>query len=154
KYAAAADNNFNGNDSPSGHAQAILDQHFPGERGDSLTLAVRADAGVRDAAVRPRVTAMLDRIAAEPGLTVAGSPYDVPGQISPDGRTAFARVQSGQTQIPTATARDLIDAARAASGNGVTFALDGPSILTVEVPYGGATEGLGVLGAMVVLLIA
>src|SRR5215469_14039524 len=107
RYAAAADNNFSGGASDSGHAQTILDQHFPSQRGDSLTLAVHADAGVQDSSVRQRVQAMLGRVAAEPGLTVAGSPYDVPAQISPDGRTAFATVQSGQTQISSATAKDL-----------------------------------------------
>jgi uncharacterized membrane protein YdfJ with MMPL/SSD domain len=154
RYAAAADNDFSGGASDSGHAQAVLDRHFPSQRGESLTLAVRADAGVRDASVRPRVQAMLARVATEPGLAVAGSPYEAPGQISPDGRTAFATVQSGQTQIPTTTAKHLIDAARAASGNGVTFAFDGPSVLAVEVPYGGATEGFGVLAAMIVLLVS
>jgi RND superfamily putative drug exporter len=154
KYAAAADNDFSGGASESGHAQAILDRHFPSERGDSLTLAVHADAGVRDASVRPRVQAMLAHVAAQPGLAIAGSPYDVPGQISPDGHTEFATVQSGQTQIPSGTAKDLIDTARAASGKGVTFAFDGPSVLAVEVPYGGATEGFGVLGAMIVLLVS
>jgi uncharacterized membrane protein YdfJ with MMPL/SSD domain len=154
RYAAAADNDFSGGASDSGHAQAILDRHFPSQRGDSLTLAVHADAGVRDASVRPRVQAMLARVAADPDLAIAGSPYDVPGQISPDGRTAFATVQSGHTQIPAATAKDLIDAARAASGNGVTFGFDGPAVLSVEVPYGGATEGLGVLAAMLVLLVS
>jgi RND superfamily putative drug exporter len=154
RYAAAADNDFTGNSSDSGHAQTILDRHFASQRGDSLTLAVHADAGVTDPSVRPRVQAMLSRIAAEPGLVVAGSPYGVPGQISPDGSTAFATVQSGQTQIPASTARDLIDAARSASGDGVTFAVTGASILGVEVPYGGATEGIGILAAMIVLLIS
>jgi uncharacterized membrane protein YdfJ with MMPL/SSD domain len=154
RYAAAADNDFNGGSSDSGHAQSVLNQHFPSQRGDSLTLAVQADAGVRDGSVQPRVQAMLARIAAEPDLSVAGSPYDVPGQISPDGRTAFATVQSGQAQIPGATATDLISAARQASGNGVTFAFDGGSIVTAEVPYGGATEGFGVLAAMIVLLVS
>src|SRR5215467_13895460 len=49
RYAAAADNDFSGGASDSGHAQAVLDRHFPAQRGDSLTLAVHADAGVRDA---------------------------------------------------------------------------------------------------------
>src|SRR5689334_11620074 len=154
RYAAAADNDFSGGASDSGHAQAILDRHFPSQRGDSLTLAVHADAGINDASVRPRVQAMLDRVTAESGLAIAGSPYEVPGQISPDGKTAFATVQSGQNQIPATTAKSLIDAARSASGNGVTFAFTGASVLAVEVPYGGATEGFGVLAAMIVLLIS
>jgi RND superfamily putative drug exporter len=154
RYAAAADNDFGGGSSGSGRAQSILDEHFPDRRGDSLTLAVHADAGLRDPSVRTRVEAMLTRIAAEPGLSVAGSPYQAPGQISPDGRTAFATVQSGAAQIPAATAATLIDAARRAGGNGVTFAFDGASVLAAEVPYGGPTEGFGVLAAVIVLLIA
>jgi RND superfamily putative drug exporter len=154
RYAAAADNDFSGGASGSGKAQSILNQHFPSQRGDSLTLAVHADPGVRDASVRPRVQAMLARIAAEPDLNVAGSPYEVPGQISPDGRTAFATVQSGQDHIPATTAQDLVDAARTASGNGVTFAFNGGSVVAVEVPYGGPTEGFGLLAAMIVLLIS
>jgi RND superfamily putative drug exporter len=153
RFAAAADNNFGGNSSDSGRAQAILDEHFPSGRGESLTLAVHADAGVHDASVQSRVTALLAHVATEPGLTVT-SPYDVPGQISPDGHTEFATVHSGQTQIPSSTATDLINAARAASGDGVTFAVEGPSVLAVEVPYGGPTEGFGVLAAMLVLLIS
>ncbi|GIH18789.1 MMPL family transporter [Rugosimonospora africana] len=154
RFAAAADNDFSGGGSGSGRAQAVLEQHFPGETGDTLTLAVRADAGVRDPSVRPRVQAMLDRLGQAPDLSVAGSPYDVPGQISTDGRTAFATVRSTQTEIPVSTTEDLMAAARSASGQGVTFALGGDSVTTVETPYGGPSEGFGALAAMIVILIS
>ena len=44
--------------------------------------------------------------------------------------------------------------ARAASGHGVTFALGGDVVDLAETPYGGPTEGVGVLAAAIVLLIA
>jgi uncharacterized membrane protein YdfJ with MMPL/SSD domain len=146
RYAAAADNDFTGGSSDSGQAQRILDRHFPGQRGDSLTLAIRADDGVRNA---PGLDALLARVAATPGLHVSGPP-----QASPDGRTGFVSIESDRSQIPTSTAQGLIDAARAASGDRVTFAFDGGSVLAAEVPYGGPTEGFGVLAAMVVLLVS
>ncbi|WP_034213378.1 MMPL family transporter [Actinoplanes subtropicus] len=146
RYAAPADNDFTGGSSDSGQAQRILDRHFPDQRGDSLVLAVRADAGVRDA---PGLDALLARVAATPGLHVSGRL-----QASPDGRTGFVGINSDQSRISTATAQGLIDAAHAASGNGVTFAFDGGSVLAAEVPYGGPTEGFGVLAAMVVLLVS
>lgn len=154
RFAAAADNDFSGGNTGSDRAQAVLEQHFPQATGDSLTLAIHADQGVRDAAVRPRVTALLAQVGREPHLTVAGSPYQVPGQVSPDGRTAFAAVRSSDQAIPAATATDLIGKAKAASGHGVTFAFGGSSITSVETPYGGPSDGFGLVAAMLVILIA
>ena len=85
-----------------------------------------------------------------------GSPYQVPGQISADGHIAFATVQFGVpgTSISNAEALSLMHDARAASGHGVTFALGGDVVDQAETPYGGPTEGVGVLAAAIVLLIA
>ena len=44
--------------------------------------------------------------------------------------------------------------ARAASGHGVTFSLGGDVVDLAETPYGGPTEGIGVVAAAIVLLIA
>jgi uncharacterized membrane protein YdfJ with MMPL/SSD domain len=154
RFAAAADNDFSGGDSGSGRAQAILKEHFPQATGDQLTLAIHADQGVGDPAVKSTVTALLGEVGRQPHLTVAGSPYQVKGQVSPDGKTAFASVRSSDTAIPSATATKLIDDATKASGHGVTLAFGGPAITTVETPYGGPSEGIGIIAAMVVILIS
>src|SRR5690349_22546767 len=44
--------------------------------------------------------------------------------------------------------------ARAASGHGVTFSLGGDVVDQAETPYGGPSDGIGILAAAVVLLIA
>jgi uncharacterized membrane protein YdfJ with MMPL/SSD domain len=154
RFAAAADNDFSGGDSGSGRAQAILHDHFPRATGEELTLAIHADAGVTDPAVRQRVTALLDRAGREPHLSVEGSPYQARNQVSEDGRTAFATVRSSDRSVPAGTAKDLIAQAKGASGGGVTFAYGGPAITAAETPYGGPSEGFGVLAAMIVILIA
>ena len=89
-------------------------------------------------------------------VTAVGSPYQMPGQISADGHIAFATVQFGVpgTSISNAEALSLMHDARAASGHGVTFALGGDVVDQAETPYGGPTEGIGVLAAAIVLLIA
>ena len=43
---------------------------------------------------------------------------------------------------------------REASGNGLTFALGGSAVERPRRPYGGPTEGVGLLAAAIVLLIA
>ena len=41
--------------------------------------------------------------------------------------------------------------ARGASGHGVTFSLGGDAVDQAETPYGGPSEGVGVIAAAVVL---
>jgi putative drug exporter of the RND superfamily len=151
-FGAPAQNNFTGNDP----GQTLLNQHFHRQSGDTLTLAIRSTAPVGSAAVRARVTAALVPFGHAAHVTAVGSPYQVPGQISADGHIAFATIQFGVpgTSISNAEALSLMNDARAASGHGVTFALGGDVVDQAETPYGGPTEGVGVLAAAIVLLIA
>ena len=151
-YGAAAQDNFTGNDP----GQTLLNQHFHRQSGDTLTLAIRSTAPISSPAVRARVTSALAPFARAPHVTAVASPYQVPGQISADGHIAFASVQFGipGASISNSEALALMSDARAASGHGVTFSLGGDVIDLAETPYGGATEGVGVLAAAIVLLIA
>ncbi len=152
RFGAPAQDNFNGNDP----GQTLLNQHFHRQSGDTLTLAIRSTAPVSSPAVRARVTSALVPFGRAAHVTAVGSPYQVPGQISADGHIAFATVQFGVpgSSISNAEALSLMHDARAASGHGVTFALGGDVVDQAETPYGGPTEGIGVLAAAIVLLIA
>jgi RND superfamily putative drug exporter len=151
-YGAAASNNFGGSDP----GQALLNAHFHRQSGDALTLAIRSARPIGSAAVRQRVTVALTAFEAAPGVSSVTSPYQVPGQISKDGRIAFATVQFTVpgTGISNAEALALMADARAASGHGVTLSLGGDVVDLAETPYGGPTEGIGVAAAALVLLIA
>ena len=87
-YGAPAQDNYSGSDP----GQALLDQHFQRQSGDSLTLAIRSSAPVTSPAVRARVAAALAPLARAPHVTSVGSPYRVPGQVSRDGHIAFATI--------------------------------------------------------------
>jgi len=151
-YGAAAQDNFGGSDP----GQALLNQHFHRQSGDTLTLAIRSAAPIGSPAVRARVTGALAPFARAPHVTGVASPYQVPGQISADGHIAFATVQFSVpgASISNSEALALMNDARAASGHGVTFSLGGDVVDLAETPYGGPTEGIGVLAAAIVLLIA
>jgi len=152
RFGAGYDNNFSGSDP----GQAILNAHFQRQSGDQLTLAIRSAQNVNSPAVRARVDAALPAFRQAADVTSVASPYQVPGQISRDGHIAFATVQFSKpgASIPNGEALALMQDARAASGHGVTFSLGGDVVDLAETPYGGATDGIGVGAAAIVLLIA
>jgi uncharacterized membrane protein YdfJ with MMPL/SSD domain len=153
-YSAPADNSFSGSDSESARAQNLIKEHFPQQNGDTLTLAIHADGGV--ASVRPRVERVVGALAHAPHVTSVRSPYQTPGQVSSDGRTAFAPIQLDRVSadMPKATVTKMIADVRDASGGGLTLALGGNAVTEAETPGGGPTEGIGLLAAVIVLLIA
>jgi uncharacterized membrane protein YdfJ with MMPL/SSD domain len=152
QFGAPANNNFAGRD----NGQTILNQHFPRQSGDTLTLAIRSAEPITSAGVKARVTGALGPFRAAPHVTSVSDPYTTPGHISTDGHIAFASVQFNvtQTSIPTSEAKALMNDARAASGHGVSFYLGGDVVDQAETPYGGSSDGIGIGAAAIVLLIA
>jgi uncharacterized membrane protein YdfJ with MMPL/SSD domain len=152
RFGAAADNSFTGSDP----GQTILDQHFPQQSGDTLTLAIRSTAPVRSAAVKDQVSAALVPLRQAAHVTAVTDPYTTPGQVSQDGHIAFASVQFSvpSTSISSSETTALMNDARAASGHGVTFSLGGDVVDQAETPYGGSSDAIGIAAAAIVLLIA
>jgi uncharacterized membrane protein YdfJ with MMPL/SSD domain len=152
QFGAAGEDDF----TLDGTAQHLMDEHFPRQSGDTLTLVVRAGSGVDTPEVRRRVDALVDAVARAPHVTSVASPYERPGQVSADRRVAFATVQFDEPASRWAPVEvtDLMAAARHASGGGVTFALSGEAVDRAETPGGGPSEGVGLLAAAVVLLLS
>jgi RND superfamily putative drug exporter len=152
RFGAAADNSFTGSDP----GQTLLDEHFPSQSGDSLTLAIRSDAPVTAAAVESRVRTTLATYADAADVTGVTDPFTTPGHVSTDGHIAYATVQFRVqgSSIPGGEVTTLMDDATKASGGGVTFSLGGDVVDSAETPYGGPDNGIGVGAAMVVLLVA
>jgi uncharacterized membrane protein YdfJ with MMPL/SSD domain len=153
-FKAPADNSFTSGDTESARAQELIKKHFPEQNGDTLTLAIRADGGVEN--VRPRVERVIGALQHAPHVVSVSSPYRATGQISRDHRTAFAPVQLDMISedVPVGDVTTMISQVRAASGDGLTLALGGTAVAAAETPGGGPTEGIGVLAAVIVLLIA
>jgi len=151
-FGAPAQDNFTGRDP----GQALLNQHFPRQSGDTLTLAIQSSAPITSPAVRARVAGALAPFTRAAHVTAVTSPYRAPGQISSGGHIAFATIQFAvpSTGIGNGETLALMHYARAASGHGVTLRLGGDVVDLAETPYGGPTDGVGVIAAAVVLLIA
>jgi RND superfamily putative drug exporter len=154
RFGAAAQNDFTGSDP----GQTLLNQHFARQSGDTLTLAIESRQKITDPAVQTRVTQALAPFSTAPHVTGVSSPYTTPGQLAPNGHVGYATVQfdvSG-AHISNAEATALMHDAAAASGHGsgLVFSLGGDVVDQAETPYGGASNGVGVGAAAVVLLIA
>jgi uncharacterized membrane protein YdfJ with MMPL/SSD domain len=152
RFGAPADNSFGGSDP----GQALLSAHFYRQSGDTLTLAMRSKAPVSSPQVRSAITSALVPFERAAGVTAVTSPYQGYGQISPDQHIAFATISFAKqgSAIPNSEALALMHDASAASTHGLTFSLGGDVVDLAETPYGGPTEGIGVLAASIVLLIA
>jgi RND superfamily putative drug exporter len=152
RFGAAADNAFTGSDP----GQTLLNEHFPRQSGDALTLAIRSAGPVRDTAVRERVERTLAAYAQAADVTSVTDPYTTPGHVSADGHIAYATVQFSVqgSSVPGSEVTALMDDATRASGGDVAFSLGGDMVDSAETPYGGPENGIGVGAAMVVLLVA
>ena len=134
--------------SESARASAVLKEHFPGRSADSVTVVWKArDAGAAD--VRARVNGFLRRAERLEGIGDAG-----PSRVSRAGTVATATLELDRPgfDVPDATGKKLIDLANRASGDGVRILLGGNVVRNAE--GGGSPEGVGLLAAAVVLLIA
>ena len=155
-------NDYEAPGTESGRATQLLNDGFPGLGGDSDTVVWHTDGSmVRAADVKERMTRTLDRIEHLPGIAAVTGPYEQQssGQISADGRTAYATVtfekQSGD--IAKADAQRLVDTAKAAENNapdGLRVELGGSAVALTESAQGHVAEIVGVVVAAVVLLLA
>jgi uncharacterized membrane protein YdfJ with MMPL/SSD domain len=151
-FGAAADDSFGGSDP----GQALLNAHFHRQSGDALTLAISSKAPLDSPAVKARITSALVPFSRAAGVTSVTDPFSSPGQISRDGHVAFATVQFAVqgSKISNTEALALMHDATTASGPKLKFSLGGDVVDLAETPYGGPTEGIGIMAAAIVLLIA
>ncbi|MGP4027623.1 MMPL family transporter [Actinomadura sp. 3N407] len=97
----------------------------------------------------------IDRLAKTPHVVSVTSPYETPGQISQDGKTAFATgtLDVPSDDMPKDAVTALLDDVRTDSGP-VELQLGGAAVDIAETPGGGPSEAVGVLAAIVILLVA
>jgi RND superfamily putative drug exporter len=134
----------------------VLTERFPEAAGGSAQVVVHTDDGdLRTGAAERAVADLVDRLGELPRVSTVVDPQAV-GLVSADGRTALARVQySGDTQELGAEAYEQLEEAVAPTrAVGLQVELGGDLPQYAEQPETGTAEMLGVLGAVVILLIA
>jgi RND superfamily putative drug exporter len=150
----SSDVHFSGYDSQ--QAQALLAEHFPQAAGDSDQIVVHTSAGtVTDPAVKGRLQAMFTQVARLPHVAAVASPYESGGQISRDGRTAFATVtfDAQASDLPAGAITAVIDTAQAARTPALRVELGGQAISNAESSGPGPLTAVGLCAAVLVLLV-
>ncbi|MBI3747303.1 MAG: MMPL family transporter [Chloroflexi bacterium] len=145
---------------PGAHSQQatdLLEEKFPQVAGTRVTVVFRAPDGTfRDPGAAAAMTATLGAIARQPDVIGVTDPLTTPGAVSVDATIAYAAVQydkeAGQLAQPA------VDRLQAAAGSGRAAGLQvefGGELLDYASPLAGsAGEGVGLLVAAVILLIA
>ncbi|MFA1539891.1 MMPL family transporter [Actinomadura monticuli] len=153
-YGAPPDNDFSGGDSGSAKAQALIEKHFPERQGDTLTLAIKAEKGIDDPAVRRKVEKTIAALDASPVTGPVVSPYQDESLVTKDRRIARTTVPLSDREVAKADVKPLVDEVKDASDGTVVLALGGYMAEKAETPPQGPAEGVGILAAAVILFIA
>jgi putative drug exporter of the RND superfamily len=139
-------------------AQHILDTQFPGLSGSPAQVVVTTAAPFSDPANRARteqLSASLERLA---HVSSVISPFSTGGaaQISRDGHIGYVQVNFDQAAgtVPTAAVQKVIDTAQSYAAGGYQVALGGQAIGLVAGAKPGPAEGIGILAAIVIMLLA
>ena len=150
--------NINGGNTGSQQAANFLAAHFPAQAGANAMVVFRTQGQVGSAPDRALITKTLDSMLGHPHVVAVTSPFSASGgsQVSPDGHIAYGAVQfNGDIDsIPNADIQTVVHLAEGADRPGVEAQLLGTPIEKVEMPTFGASEGLGLLAAMLILLLA
>ncbi|MEV0269672.1 MMPL family transporter [Hamadaea sp. NPDC050747] len=153
-FGAAADNDYSGGDSDSAKAQALIAKHFPERQGDTLTLAIKAEKGIDDPAVRQKIEKVIADLDASSLTGPIISPYEDEKLVTQDRRIARTTIPLTDPDAAKADVKPLVDTVKAASADGITLGLGGEKAEKAETPPQGPAESIGVLAAAVILFIA
>ncbi len=143
---------------PAQQAQNLLTARFPAEAGATVDVVVHSPqplTGSQNAATISRLASALRPL---PHVSSVTSPLasGVRGQLSPDGRTGFVLVRFDTTdaKLPGAATKDVINSALRFARPGLKVAVGGTPAENVITAAPGASEGIGITAAVIIMLVA
>ncbi|MGB0873204.1 MAG: MMPL family transporter [Solirubrobacterales bacterium] len=144
--------------SDSQQAYDMLSKNFPAQAGDTGQFVFKSEAGVNDPETKKKVEEALAKIANVDGIGTVVSPYskEGAGQISPDGKTAFATINWSEfvTQTTLETQVDpVIEIVEESREPGLRVECGGGPCQFAQQSESGGAEVIGVIAAMIVLFI-
>jgi RND superfamily putative drug exporter len=151
-------NNFTLANSPSHRAQQLLTERFPAQAGDTADVVVHATGPIGDPVTTATIARLVAAVRALPSVSSVRSPLDPEAsrQISADGHTAFAVIQFDKPtlNLKTSQTQQVINVARGFAHPGFEVALGGNPISQAVHASPGSSEGIGILAAIIIMLIA
>jgi RND superfamily putative drug exporter len=158
-WAQAAGSRFTNNLSSGGQPiQMILDRAFPGQSGSQNDVVIVTTGPVTAASVRNRTANMVHALTPLAHVSEVVSPFSRTGQhqISSNGHVAYLQLNFDRSTgtLPTGAINHVISTAQSFSAPGYKVALGGPAIDLVAGGKPGSSEGIGILAAIIIMLLA
>ncbi len=137
-------------------AQDLLEERFPARAGEDADLVFESSSGIASPAVKARIEALLAEVATVPGVVGVESPYEVPNAISPDGTVARAAVHWSTVgfDVDPKNFEQFMKTVEGADGDEGIRIEAGGAVVWVNQEQEFGSEGLGLLAAVIILLIA
>ena len=123
--------------------------------GGYAQIVFKADAGVKDPAIRSKMEALFREVSSLPGVVAFTDPYTSQGaiQISRDEKVAFAQFNFKQqaVDVPKAEADKIISLGNATKAPGLQIEYSGDVIFVSQQQAPGGAEAVGLLAAILIL---
>ncbi|HXQ60217.1 MAG TPA: MMPL family transporter, partial [Acidimicrobiales bacterium] len=150
--------NFSSGNSDSQQVQNILASQFPSTAGTTADVVIHTRAAVTAPDAVSSTARMVARLRTLPNVSGVTSPFAAGAvhQISADGHIAFAVVQLDRDEpdISNSAVKRLISTAQSFAHPGYDVELGGQVIGKVVTAQPGPSEGIGIVAAMIIMLIA
>jgi RND superfamily putative drug exporter len=150
--------NFSSGNSESQQVQNILATHFPSTAGTTADVVIHTTGAVTAPDVEATTARMVARLKTLPDVSGVTSPFAAGAvhQIAGDGHIAFAVVQLNRDEpdIANSAVNRLIATAQSFTRPGYDVQLGGQVIGKVVAAKPGPSEGIGIVAAMIIMLIA
>jgi putative drug exporter of the RND superfamily len=135
-------------------AMDLLEKRFPAQSGDTATVVFSVESGtLRDGGRPQAIASALGEIRQQPHVTAAADPLAGKGQVSRDGRIAFATVQYDQPAMDLGEqpGKRLESAASKAERDGIEVSRRGQVVDQAEQQTAPVGELIGIAVAVIVL---
>jgi len=157
--AQSAGSNFSNNLSGgTKSAQQILNAEFPAASGSPAQVVITTSGSFTDPANQARTQRLVAALSPLAHVSAVTSPFSPLGatQISKNGHIGYIRLNFDQSAgtLPTAPIQKVVDTAQSFGAPGFKVALGGEAIGLVAGAKPGPSEGIGILAAIIIMLLA
>jgi putative drug exporter of the RND superfamily len=148
-------NNLTGGAQP---VQQILNEAFPAQKGSPAQVVIASTGPITAASVKDQTAKLVAALTPLAHVSEVVSPFASTGahQISTDGHIAYIQVQFDELagDLPQGAINKVIATAQSFAAPGYHVALGGQAISLVAGGKPGPSEGIGILAAILIMLLA
>ncbi len=148
--------NFSAPNTESTRATNLLKANFPAQSGDAVQVVMKGTPSMRDATVQAQVRSFVAAFGRVQHVTAVSNPLTTEGAVSASGTVAFANAQldTKAQDVPNSVGKQMIALAERHTTPQLEVRLGGQLIQQSQRGAFPSSEGIGILAAVLILLIA